>query len=103
VRNAMESLEALPPDARELTIRTRAVEAGAVRLCVEDNGPGFDADDSERLFETFFTTKADGLGMGLAIGRTIVEDHGGLLWASRRAGGGAIFHVELPGAAEEAG
>jgi signal transduction histidine kinase len=50
------------------------------------------------MFETFFTTKAEGLGMGLSISRTIIEEHGGRLWAGPRPGGGAIFHVSLPGA-----
>ena len=62
----------------------------------EDTGEGFAVGDEERIFETFFTTKADGLGMGLSISRSIIEDHGGRLWASPRPGGGAIFHVNLP-------
>ena len=101
VRNAMDVLEAGPVQGRELTIRTRAGAQGAIELTVEDTGEGLGADGGERIFETFFTTKADGLGIGLPISRTIIEDHGGRLWASPRPGGGAIFHVTLP-AAEQA-
>lgn len=100
VRNAMDALGGVPNGRRALTIRTGAGAGGGARLSVEDTGPGFEAEKSERMFETFYTTKADGLGMGLAISRTIVEDHGGRLWAGPRPGGGAIFHVELPAAAE---
>ena len=96
VRNAMDVLEEGPADGRELTIRTRANSGETIELTVEDTGGGFGADGSDRIFELFFTTKADGLGMGLSISRTIIEDHGGRLWASPRPGGGAIFHVTLP-------
>ena len=96
VRNAMDVLEERPADGRELTIRTRANSGETIELTVEDTGGGFGADGSDRIFELFFTTKADGLGMGLSISRTIIEDHGGRLWASPRPGGGAIFHVTLP-------
>lgn len=96
VRNAMDVLEAGPVQGRELTIRTRAETGGIIELTVEDTGEGLGADGGERIFETFFTTKADGLGIGLPISRTIIEDHGGRLWASPRPGGGAIFHVTLP-------
>jgi two-component system sensor kinase FixL len=96
VRNAMDVLEAGPVQGRELTIRTRAETGGIIELTVEDTGEGLGTDGGERIFETFFTTKADGLGIGLPISRTIIEDHGGRLWASPRPGGGAIFHVTLP-------
>ena len=96
VRNAMDVLEAGPANGRELTIRTRADTGGIVELTVEDSGEGFGAHGSERIFEIFFTTKTDGLGMGLSISRTIIEEHGGRLRASPRPGGGAIFHVTLP-------
>ncbi len=102
VRNAMDVLEEGPADGRELTIRTRANSGESIELTVEDTGGGFGADGSDRIFELFFTTKADGLGMGLSISRTIIEDHGGRLWASPRPGGGAIFHVTLPADDQEA-
>ena len=102
VRNAMDVLEEGPAQGRELTIRTQTGTGGAIELRVEDTGAGFEADSSERIFETFFTTKADGLGMGLSISRSIIEDHGGRLWASPRPGGGAIFYVSLPSGEPEA-
>ncbi len=102
VRNAMDALEEGPADGRELTIRTRANSGETIELTVEDTGGGFGADGSDGIFELFFTTKADGLGMGLSISRTIIEDHGGRLWASPRPGGGAIFHVTLPADDQEA-
>ena len=102
VRNAMDVLEEGPAQGRELTIRTQTGTAGTIELRVEDSGEGFAADSSERIFETFFTTKADGLGMGLSISRSIIEEHGGRLWASPRPGGGAIFHVSLPSGGQEA-
>ncbi len=98
VRNAMDVLEQGPAHGRELTIHTRAVSGGIIELTVEDTGEGFGADGNERIFELFFTTKTNGLGMGLSISRTIIEDHDGRLWASPRPGGGAIFHVALPAA-----
>ena len=102
VRNAMDVLEEGLADGRELTIHTRADSGGTIELTVEDTGEGFGANGSDRIFELFFTTKADGLGMGLSISRTIIEDHGGRLWASPRPGGGAIFHVTLPADDQEA-
>lgn len=98
VRNAMDALEEAPRQGRELTIRTQADTGDTIQLTVEDSGRGFEAHESEQMFETFFTTKAEGLGMGLSISRTIIEEHGGRLWAGPRPGGGAIFHVSLPGA-----
>ena len=96
VRNAMDVLEEGPAEGRELTIHTRADGHENIEILVEDTGEGFAVGDDERIFETFFTTKADGLGMGLSISRSIIEEHGGRLWASPRPGGGAIFHVNLP-------
>ena len=103
VRNAMDILEEESAHTRELTIRCRADSAATIELTVEDTGEGFTADSGERMFETFFTTKPDGLGMGLSISRSIIEDHGGRLWASPRPGGGAIFHVILPRGDRQAG
>ena len=102
VRNAMDILEEGSAHKRDLTIRCRADTAASVELTVEDTGEGFTADNSKRIFETFFTTKADGLGMGLSISRNIIENHGGQLWAHPRPGGGAIFHVTLPTGNQEA-
>ncbi len=102
VRNAMDTLEESTSQPRELTIRCQADGEAGIELSVEDTGEGFAADSGERMFETFFTTKADGLGMGLSISRGIIEDHGGRLWARPRPGGGAVFHVTLPRGDQEA-
>jgi signal transduction histidine kinase len=92
------------PDGRPhaLVIRTSRAGAEAVGVAVEDSGTGIDAKDLDRLFEPLYTTKAEGLGMGLAIARTIVDAHGGRLRASNNAGGGATFQFTLPIAAERA-
>ncbi len=95
LRNAMDVLEDVERGNRTLTIRTRTDPGLGIVLEVEDTGGGFGDAGPERAFETFFTTKPDGLGMGLSISRTIIDDHGGRLWASEGAAG-AIFHVALP-------
>jgi signal transduction histidine kinase len=67
-------------------------------VTVEDSGPGLDAANAERIFEAFFTTKPGGMGMGLSISTSIVEAHGGRLWASPNLPHGTAFHVKLPAA-----
>jgi signal transduction histidine kinase len=67
-----------------------------VLLTVSDSGKGFGGHLPDRLFEAFFTTKSDGIGLGLSISRSIVEAHGGRLWASANSAGGAAFHFTLP-------
>lgn len=96
VMNACEAMAELPEGERRLVIRTRAGEAGQLQISVEDNGPGFPAEQYERLFEPFYTTKQQGLGLGLSICRTIVRSHRGRLWGSSTADRGAVFHVLLP-------
>lgn len=78
-----------------LTLRA-AADGGMAHVTVSDNGPGIDREMLDRIFDTFFTTKPDGLGLGLAISRTIVESHGGRLWVESEPGGGARFHFTLP-------
>ena len=82
--------------ARELTIVTAAKEPGGVVVEVRDSGPGLDEKDAERVFEPFYTTKAQGIGIGLSISRSIVEAHGGRLWASSNHPRGAVFRFMLP-------
>jgi K+-sensing histidine kinase KdpD len=69
-----------------------------VIIAIEDSGPGVDAKDTDRIFDAFFTTKPHGMGMGLSICRSIVESHGGRLWASARQPQGSTFYVKLQGA-----
>ena len=96
LRNAVEAVEAVEPERREILIRAQPCGPAHVQLTVEDRGLGYPADLEPRLFETFVTTKVDGMGMGLAISRSIAESHGGRLWAERRPEGGAAFHMRLP-------
>jgi two-component system sensor kinase FixL len=98
--NAIEAVREVPPERRRIVIRStveqRDGESWAV-LAVEDAGVGFRETEADRLFEAFHTTKPDGLGMGLSISRSIVDRHGGRLWATANADHGATFHVVLPG------
>ena len=92
--NAMDAMQDQPPDRRLLNIETSAVE-GAIRVTVRDSGPGIPENVLPDIFRPFFTTKQNGLGMGLAICRSIIENYGGRLWVENPAGGGALFRFEL--------
>lgn len=94
LQNAYESLQ-VTTDPRRVLVRTE-VSDGFVEIQVVDNGPGIPNEERGKLFEAFFTTKASGMGMGLAISQTIVEDHGGRIWGSTNELGGATFHFTLP-------
>jgi signal transduction histidine kinase len=102
VLNGLEAM--LEPNGRDraLAIRTAREGDAAVMITVEDSGVGIDVDDVERLFEPLYTTKPEGLGMGLAIARTIVHAHGGQLRASNNVSGGATFGFTLPVCGEPA-
>jgi PAS domain S-box-containing protein len=93
ILNALQALDGAP--GSRLCLRAEAVSQ-AVVLTVEDNGPGIPEGNLDRLFTSFFTTKSDGMGIGLAICRTIVETHGGAISAKNAVGGGACFTVRLP-------
>ena len=93
--NAMDAMKEETPRNRIINIRTSRVEAFA-ELSVSDRGPGIPEDKLEQVFEPFFSTKAEGMGMGLSIARTIVEAHEGLIWAKNEAHGGASFLIRLP-------
>jgi two-component system sensor kinase FixL len=82
-------------EGRRVVIRTLQVD-GAVCVLVRDQGPGIPGDMLSRIFETFYTTKPDGMGMGLAISRSIVEAHGGRIWAENNPDRGATFSLTLP-------
>jgi signal transduction histidine kinase len=81
---------------RELFITTARAEPNGVLVAVKDSGPGLAAANFEKLFAPFYTTKPDGLGMGLSICRSIIEAHGGRLWVTANLPRGAIFHFALP-------
>jgi len=95
IRNAFEALQAVDRSNRRLTIATAAAE-GWAEITVADSGPGLSAEEPARIFEAFVTTKPDGMGLGLAISRTIVETHGGRIWTTESPDGGASFHFTLP-------
>ncbi|MDH3411352.1 MAG: PAS domain S-box protein [Gammaproteobacteria bacterium] len=97
VRNALDVLSMQRPGSRHLSISTRPGSNTGAEVCVTDTGPGLEGNDPERLFETFYTTKPDGLGVGLSISRSIIESHGGRLWARENRSGGLSFYFTLPG------
>jgi signal transduction histidine kinase len=81
---------------RELVIKTEPEERDRVRLTVQDSGVGVDPQGAERLFETFYTTKSSGMGIGLSVSRAIIESHQGRLWAQPNVGPGATFSFSIP-------
>jgi PAS domain S-box-containing protein len=95
--NAVDAMRGVKGGRRELLIAAVKESGGGVRVSVSDTGGGFDPEDAERLFDAFYTTKSEGMGMGLAISRSIVEAHGGRLWAEPNERGGATLHFTLPG------
>jgi signal transduction histidine kinase len=96
IMNGVEAMKEVTERARELTITSALAEPGSVLVVVKDTGAGLDPAIVERMFQPFFTTKPDGLGMGLAICRSIVEAHGGRLWVSPRAPHGAEVRFTVP-------
>jgi PAS domain S-box-containing protein len=97
VMNGMEAMAAVTDRPRELLIRSRPHEEDQILVAVQDMGVGIDPNDLDQLFNAFFTTKPGGMGIGLSICRSIVDAHGGRLWATPNAGYGATFHFALPG------
>jgi C4-dicarboxylate-specific signal transduction histidine kinase len=95
VTNAIEAMSSIADRERVLAIRSRVCEPDHVLITVEDSGTGIDPSQMDRIFDAFFTTKAQGMGMGLSICRSIVESHGGQLWASARIPHGSMFCVKL--------
>jgi PAS domain S-box-containing protein len=96
ILNAIEAMGDLDDGTRELWISTETEASGGVLVTVRDSGPGLDPADVERVFQAFYTTKPKGMGMGLAICRSMVEAHGGRMWASANESRGAVFQFTLP-------
>ena len=96
ILNAVQAMGAVVDRTREVLITTSQTEPNAVCLGVRDTGPGLSAETLPRLFEPFYTTKPDGMGMGLSICRSIIEAHGGRLWATRCEPRGALFQFTIP-------
>ncbi len=94
--NGIEAMSNVTGRPRKLVLRTETLSSGQIRVSVKDLGVGVNADVMPRLFEPFFTTRAKGMGMGLPISRSIIEAHGGRLWAESDSSGGAIFQFTLP-------
>ncbi|ANW02850.1 hypothetical protein LMTR13_24530 [Bradyrhizobium icense] len=96
IMNAVDAMSSLANDAKELRISTSSDASDRVLVSVQDTGPGVDPNTADRLFEAFYTTKPDGMGMGLVICRSIIEAHGGRLWVTANEPRGAVFQFSLP-------
>jgi signal transduction histidine kinase len=95
VMNGVEAMASVADRPRELLIRSRQHESDRVLVAVQDSGIGIDQQNLEKIFNAFYTTKSQGMGMGLAISRSIVENHGGQLWAIPNDGPGTTFQFTL--------
>jgi signal transduction histidine kinase len=96
IKNSIDAMEPMPAHAKHLRLATSLDEQSSVVLYVQDTGPGIAAEHSDRVFDAFFTTKPSGMGLGLSICQTIVEDHGGRLRLAKTGPQGCIFAIELP-------
>ena len=99
VINGIEAMRGVKDRARVLRVKSAVAPPAAVAVTVEDTGIGFGNNEPDHIFETFFTTKADGIGMGLSISRSIVQAHGGRMWASTGSQIGAAFSFTLAASA----
>jgi signal transduction histidine kinase len=97
--NGMDAMSHTPESQRRLTLKAKENESNRVQVTVADCGRGVSASDETRIFESFFTTKKDGMGLGLSIAHSIIEAHQGKLWLDRHARIGATFHFTLQTAA----
>jgi C4-dicarboxylate-specific signal transduction histidine kinase len=96
VQNAIEAMNGIVDRPRSLVIRSEMPSAGQLLVAVQDSGVGINPAVQKRIFDAFFTTKAQGMGMGLSISQSIIEAHGGRLWASANGGPGTTFQFTLP-------
>jgi signal transduction histidine kinase len=95
ILNGIDAMNTVEDRSRDLIIRTQCTEEGAMLVTVRDSGIGLDSSSTEKVFAAFHTTKPGGLGMGLSISRSIVENHHGRLWVADHDGPGASFHFTL--------
>ncbi len=95
--NAAEAMSSIPERERLVCVRSGKHDGGTALIAVEDSGPGVEPEDAKRIFEAFFTTKTEGMGMGLSICRSIVESHGGRITVAKAVPQGTVFQVTLPG------
>jgi C4-dicarboxylate-specific signal transduction histidine kinase len=101
ILNAIEAMSSVEAGARELLISSEQSQTNGALVAVRDSGPGIDPERLERVFEAFYTTKSSGVGMGLSICRSIIDGHGGRLWAEANEPRGAAFQFTLPSAEKE--
>ena len=94
----LNAIEAMKDTGGVVTVKSQLAEDGQIEISVNDTGPGLPLGKADQIFDAFFTTKPQGSGMGLAISKSIVESHGGRIWASGNGGRGATFHFTLPAA-----
>ena len=99
--NAMDAVAEIDPSERRVHFSSRRTDSGMAEVRVCDSGSGIAAESRERVFEPFFTTKANGMGMGLPVSKSIIEAHGGKIWAEDRAEGGTCFCFTVPVAGDE--
>jgi C4-dicarboxylate-specific signal transduction histidine kinase len=98
ILNAVEAMDSVAEGARQLSISTELSQARGVLVTVRDSGPGIDSEHLDEIFKPFYTTKASGIGMGLSICRSIIDSHGGQLWAEADQPRGAVFKFNMPSA-----
>jgi signal transduction histidine kinase len=92
----LNGIEAMQDTSGELSIKSHLADDGQLLISVTDTGVGLPADNVDKIFDAFFTTKVQGTGLGLAITRSIIASHGGRIWATPNSGRGATFHFTLP-------
>ena len=103
LQNAFDAIDTSNPEARAVYVATRTIASGGVEVSVRDTGPGVEHDRAEMIFDDFYTSKPQGLGLGLSISRSLIEVHGGRLWLECDAGVGACFRFTLPFSPSESG
>jgi two-component system sensor kinase FixL len=95
ILNAMDAMQDIPEPRRQISVKAAESGQGAVQVSVADCGPGVNQEQAAQIFESFFTTKNDGMGLGLSIARSIIEVHGGSLWLDSNSQEGATFHFTV--------